>query len=251
MKFFNLSMPDQVFGMDSNLLVVYVQPFLLLVVILMSIGGIVMPRIDEMETMKTQSISFTKKTKDLREKISYLTQVDQSEIKSQADFLRSSLMNGRDSYYLVNIIRKLAEKFGFMVESFLITPGTVSEVGIDSKLPIKVVIIGPKEKYLGLLLAIEKNLPILSIDTFSIRSSGGSTELTLGMSSYYLSEKTVEKSANISLSDLVMKEDEADVLKRLSDFVPIDNVPVAEIELGEIGAQKPFVKYERENPFTP
>lgn len=252
MKFFKMNLPDQIFGVDSGLVTVYIQPFLLVVIILVSISMVVMPRIDEMKAMKRQSGDFTKKTKDLKEKVSYLTQVDQAEIKNQTEFLESSLMNGRDSYYLVNIIRKVVGKFGFTVESFLINPGMITQTEVESKLPIKVVIVGSKDKYLELLLAIERNLPILSIDSFSIQSSGGAVELTLGMSSYYLSEKTAEKSANVSLSDLVMKKEESEVLKRLAEFTPIEDTPVAKIELGEDGRERrPFVKYEREDPFTP
>lgn len=251
MKFFKMNLPEQIFGIDSGLLAIYAQPFLLIIIILVSISMIVMPRVDEMKTMKGQSGDFARKTKDLKEKIAYLTQVDQAEIKSQTEFLESSLMNGKDSYYLVNIIRKIAGKYGFMVESFLINPGMISKTEVESKLPIKVTIVGSKERYLELLLAIENNLPILSIDSFSVQSSGVNMELTLGMSSYYLSEGTAQKSANVSLADLIMKKEEADVLKRLGSFVSIDDTPVAKIELGETEQKKEFVKYDRQDPFTP
>jgi len=251
MKLLKINIPDQMFGVESGLLAVYAQPFLLLIVILISISVIMTPRIDEIKTMKGQTSDFTKKTKDLKDKIAYLNQVDQAEIKNQTLFLESALMNGKDSYYLVNIIRKIADKYGFFVDSFLITPGIVSQTEMESKIPIKAVIVGPKNKYLELLLAIEKNLPILSIDAFSVRTAGVNIELTLGMSSYYLSEKTREKSANVTLADLIMDKAEADVLGKLKDFTPIENAPVAKIEIGDNEPKESFVKYERKDPFIP
>lgn len=251
MKYFKMNLPDKVFGIDSNLLIIYIWPLILVVVVLISINVVVTPRMDEINLMKGESSNFGQKTKDLREKIAYLTQVDQVEMKSQTESLESALMNGKDSYYLVNIIRRISEKYGFIVESFMISPGTVSSNEVEPKLPIKVVIIGPKDRYLELLLGIEKNLPILSIDSFNVRSVGQVMELTLDMSSYYLSEKTVEKSANISLADLVMKQEETDVLKKLSTFTSIEDTPRAKIELGESEEKKTFVKYDRKDPFSP
>ncbi|MFA5828204.1 MAG: hypothetical protein WC841_02500 [Candidatus Shapirobacteria bacterium] len=246
-----MNLPDKVFGIEGNLLVIYIWPVILVIIVLISINVVVTPRIEQMNSMKGESSKFAQKTKDLREKIAYLTQVDQAEMKSQAESLESALMNGKDSYYLVNIIRRISEKHGFVVESFMISPGTVSRNEVEPKLPIKVVIVGPKEGYLGLLLGIERNLPILSIDSFNVRSVGQVMELTLDMSSYYLSEKTVEKSANISLADLVMKQEETDVLKKLSAFTPIEDTPRAKIELGESDEKKTFVKYDRKDPFNP
>ena len=243
-------MPEQVFGIESRILVIYLRPLVLVIMILVSINLIVVPRINEMGTMKGQSRDFVKKTKDLNEKVAYLTRVDQAELMKQTQFLKSSLMNGKDSYYLVNIVRKITQKFGFSVESFSINPGVVTDTEVEPKLPIKVVILGPKEKYVELLLAIEKNLPILSIDSFDIRSSGVNTELTLGLSSYYLSKTAVSKSANVTLADLTMSQEESDVLKKLSDFTPVENAPVAEIEPGETEQKKPFVKYDRGDPFN-
>ena len=250
MKLLRMNMPEQIFGVESGILLIYLRPLVLVIMILASINLIVMPRISEMEMMKKQSRDFAKKTKDLNEKIEYLIRVDQTELMKQTQFLKSSLMNGKDSYYLVNIVRKITQKFGFSVESFSINPGIVTEAGVEPKLPIKVVIVGPKEKYVELLLAIERNLPILSIDSFDIRSSGVNTELTLGMSSYYLSEAAVSKSANVTLADLTMSQEESDVLKKLSSFTPVENAPVAGIEPGETEQKRQFVKYERGDPFN-
>ncbi len=112
-----------------------------------------------------------------------------------------------------------------MVESFSVSPGdvdTTNEDGSVSKtaatgkqatkginnVPLSVVISGPEDKYLELIKSIERALPVMSIDRFSMEiGTGDVATLKMVVSTYSLSQSVfVSKDGGLSELQLSKKD---------------------------------------------
>lgn len=248
----NFKMPDQIFGIDTSLFKNFWLPAVLVIVFFITIKLIVMPKIDEINTVNNQAVEQEKRTSLLKEKIRYLTSLDKNELNKNADNLSSALLKEKNSYFLVNVIKGIADEFGFQIKSFSITPGELKGTDLDSiksnvalKIPVSLVVDGPRKEYLNFVLALEKNLPILVIDKFDLSTIEGIAEIDMVVSSFYVRENLGNMVANLNLSDLTLKKEESNVLNTISAFTKSK-----EIQTEEIGTTKTFVKFNRENPFS-
>lgn len=162
-------------------------------------------------------------------------------------------MPQRNAYLLVGVVRRVITKFGFQVESFLINPGKVasnvekvasSKTKGVSKIPVKIVITGPKTGYLDLIKSIEKTLPLLSINSFKMSSLGSLVKLDLEIAAFYLDDNAAFDINKLTLADLTLKKEETDLVTSLATF------EILEKGEGDIAAPIPeFKKYERKDPF--
>jgi cell division protein FtsL len=253
MKKINFKFPEQVFGIESSLLKLFWIPAVLIAVFLLSLRIVILPKIDEIYSINNQISSQNNKTKIVKDKINYLLSVDKNELNKDADYLNSALLQEKNSYVLVNIVKRIADQYGYRISSFSVTPGELkggenvkTTQDIVSKIPADFVVIGPKEKYLDFILTLEKSLPILQIDKFDLRSGEDLTEMDLTVSVYYIQKQNENSVANLSLADLTLKKDESDVLKTISQFQKVPGLSA--VSQNEI--QNNFVKYTRENPFS-
>ena len=247
-----IEVSDKIFGMDRRIIYLWLEPLALFLMIFMSTFMIIVPKINEGLAKLNENKSVLKKTADVNEKINYLQTIDQEGIKKDAQKLASGLLPEKSSYLLLKVIQNTAQKLNYNIDDFSISMGDVKEETAENikatsfdKILIQVNLIGPGENYLALAKALERSLPIMSINKYEMSSKSGEvTTIKLEVYAYYMKEVTNFKLENISLSDLTLSQAEADLLSTISEYTELD---VKSIE--GVGGSGAFVKYERVDPF--
>jgi hypothetical protein len=248
-SFFNLNLPDKIFGIDSSLLVFFLPPVVLFVVFLVSLNLILIPKINEIGLVSKKIDSVKLSTSKINEQNNYLISIDQKELQQNAEYLDNAVLKDKRSYLLVGIIRQVADKYGYQMSSFSLTPGELKnttggkELENMVKMPVSLILYGPENKSLDFVLALEKTLPILFIDKFDVSTTNGTSKLDLVIYSYYANDNVNVDVNNISLNDLILSSDELTLIKEISSFNKIN-----ENEAG-VGTTQ-FQQYQRENPFS-
>ncbi len=249
-NFFSLNLPDKIFGLEKTLILLFIPLVGLILLFLISLSLVLRPKMVEIGEVNKKTNEIKVNTNKIKEQNRYLASIDQEELKKNADYLDNAVLRDKKSYLLVEIIRNLASRFDYQLESFSLTPGELKEddepIKISSsedviKMPVSLSMIGPKEKSLDLISALEKTLPILFIDKFETKTLGSLSQLNLVVSSYYIKDTTDLETTNIELSDLILSQEESDLIKRISAFT--------KIESNQVGASE-FQQYQRENPFS-
>lgn len=246
-SFFKL--PDKIFGLEKSLLTLFLLPVGLLTFFLISLNLVLIPKANEIGTVKQKISTIKANTDKVNEQIRYLSSVDSEELQKNAEYLDNAVLRNKKSYLLVEIIRQVANKFDYQVESFSLTPGEIKAEETEKtslknmqKLPVNLMLYGPKDKSLEFILALEKTLPILFIDKYDIITSGNYSKLELAVSSYYIGDETNVDTSNITLSDLILSSDELALVEKISSFTKIEEN--TGIQMSE------FQQYQRENPFS-
>lgn len=246
----DLKIPDKIFGLDKSLLLLFLPPIVLILVFFISLNLILIPKTEEIEIVSDEIAKVNESTNNLNEQISYLQSIDQQELQRNSEYLDNAVLKDKKSYLLVQIIREVANKFDFQVESFSLAPGEIKKDEIETsklenmiKMPVSLMLFGPENKSLDLILALEKTLPVLFIDKYEISSSQGVSKLNLMVSSYYMSGEISINTDKIALNDLTLSKDEAELVKKISSFTKIEENK-SSIETSE------FQRYQRENPFS-
>ena len=254
MKLFNkIDVPDKMFGMESSLLAVFIPPIGLLLVLIVVFDVVIFPKIGETKDMADKVTSTQTETQNILDKKNYILSINQSDLNKSSSYVNSALLPEKNSYLLVGVIRKIADKYGFQVDSFQIKLGEVVKkdaptTALDalSRVPVVLRLSGPKPKYLDLVNGLEKSLPILSIDSFALSIKEEIASLDLVVSAYYLGNRTRANMNKVSLADLTLKSDESDLVAKLTrDFTVVQNVNNIMTET------KSYVKYSRSDPFNP
>ncbi len=251
-SFFKL--PDKVFGINISFLKLFVVPFLVLVGFIISFNLVIRPRFASLAEVNKSISNVNEQISLTTQKINYLTTVDQEQIKNDVSFLESAVLQEKNSYFLVGIIRNVADQYDFVINSFSISSIElkdnntlkVADKDVAVKLPLEVSLSGPSEKRVELMTALENTLPILFIDNLNISNAGNFSTLDMTISSYYIAEKSDLVLGNLSLADLIPTEEENGLLKTISSFNKITGEGLS-LSIGETGL---FVKYERDNPFS-
>jgi hypothetical protein len=250
-NFFNLNLPDKIFGLEKALLFLFLPPLGLVILFFISLNLVLIPNITNIKEVNKKIKEVKVSTSKIREQNNYLMSIDQEELKKNADYLDNAVLKDKQSYLLVQVIREVANEFDYKVESFSLTPGelkedeTVKVTALEEtiKMPVTLSVIGPKEKSLDFILALEKTLPVLFIDKFETKILGGLSQLSLTVHSYYISDKTNMETSNVALSDLILSKEEVALINRISSFTKIKNT--------QGGAEtSSFQEYQRENPFS-
>lgn len=246
-SFFKL--PDKIFGVEKSLLALFLPPLGLLVFFFISLKLILIPKVNEIKNVKQKIDVTNSNINETNEKVRYLSSIDQEELQRNAEYLDNAVLRNKKSYLLVEIIRQVANKFDYQVESFSLAPGEVkaeedktASIENMEKLPVTLTLRGPKDKSLDLISALEKTLPILFIDKYDVNTIGDSSDLNLVVYSYYISDETNIDTNNISLTDLTLTSDESALLEKISSFTKIG-------EYTDTGTSE-FQQYQRENPFS-
>jgi Tfp pilus assembly protein PilO len=250
----DLKIPDFIFGIESSLIKIFIFPILLIIAFFMSLNLVIMPKIEEVKEVDKKTQKIKTEIGTVTEKKKYLLSIDKEELKKNASNMESALLKDKQSYYLVGVVSSIASKYGFQVKSFSISPGElksedvvkIADKDVLNKAPVDLSLLGPKEKHIELLLALEKNLPIITINNMDIKSSGNVSELKINISSYYMTNLSSSNISSLTLNDLSLKKDELDLLNRLSEF----EKSKIETEPKNENSEKEFTKYERSNPFT-
>ena len=223
-----IEVSDKIFGIDKRIFSLWLEPFALFLVFFMSIFLVIVPKINEGMARLNENKSVLQKTAQVNEKINYLQTIDQETIK------------------------KNAQKLNYNIDDFSISMGDIKEEAAENikeasfdKIPIEVNLIGPAENYLALAKALERSLPIMSINKYEMSSkTDGITTIKLAVYAYYMKEVTDFKLENISLADLTLSQAESDLLSTISEYSELDVKSI-----GGVGESGTFVKYERVDPF--
>ena len=250
-NFFSLNLPDKIFGLDKAFLLLFLPPLVLVVVFLISINLVILPKINEIGGVNKKISDVKSNTAKVKEQNKYLMSIDQEELKRNADYLDNAVLKDKKSYLLVEIIRSVANNFGYQIQSFSLNPGVLKDeestvkvtAGDTVKMPITLSMLGPKEQSLNLISALERTLPILFIDKFETKMSSSLSQLNLVVSSYYINDKTEMETSNVTLNDLILSKEESALITRISSFTKIENNQTG------VGSSL-FQQYQRENPFS-
>lgn len=247
---FNL--PDRIFGIERDFLRFFWVLVVLFFVFLISLRFVVLPKVGEIISILNQMRNQNAELKAVKEKLGYLVSLDKNELNKNADYLNSALLKQRNSFVLVNIVKVIADNFGYQIKSFSVTPGELksddssknAKKDVVSKLPVNFLVVGPKEKYLDFVSALEKNLPILTVDKFDLTSVQGLSQIDLTVSAYYIQESMETTTGNFTLSDLTLTKQESALLQNIGSFQKNPGIGSG------VGETKNFVRYTRENPFS-
>lgn len=256
MKISKLNLPEEIFGMETSLLVLFTPILGLIILILISVGLVISPKISEYQEMSGQYKTIEAQKKQLLEKERYLQSIDQEELNKNSSFIANAMLPQKNSYMLVEMVEKIVAKYGYQINSFLVAPGEISSgegeqgtrVNGVANIPITITIVGPAGKYLELIKGLETSLPVLSLGSFKMKTSGEIASIDLIASAYYITDNSTFDINKLSLADLTMTATEAEVINKLNQFTVLENV--SDIESG-FNLSKEYVKYERTNPFNP
>lgn len=251
MKKISFNLPEKFFGIERDFLKFFWILAVLFLIFLVSLKFVILPKIGEIISIINQMNTQNAELRAVREKLNYLVAIDKNELNKNADFLNSALLKQRNSFVLVNIVKIIADQFGYQIRSFSVTPGELKgedsvapKLDVVSKLPVNLVVVGPRERYLDFVSSLEKNLPILTVDKFDLTSNEGLSQIDLTVSAYYVQESMNGIIANFSLTDLTLNKEESDVLQNISSFQKNSGINTG---IGQTGV---FTRYTRENPFS-
>ena len=248
-----LDLPDKIFGMESQLLLVYLPLLGVALMFLISVNLVFIPNFDNFKSTTASIKQVEKQKTEVLDKTKYLQSIDQEELKKNSDSINSALLPEKNAYLLVGVVKRIADNFGFQIDSFVVNPGILSgedNKKVDktpstvSKIPIKMILVGPTSKYLELIKGIELSLPILSIDDFKMQSDTQAVKLNLTISAYYIGTNIKVDPEKISLADLALTKEESELLVTLNSFTKWDNQ-----QNNAVLTPKNFVNYDRTDPF--
>jgi len=244
-----INLPDKILGTDSRLVMLWLEPIALGIVILFSMILVIIPKINEIPQKLASIKTIKTKTTDVNQKSKYLQTMNHEDIKNNALKLSMGLLPEKSSYLLVGVIRRLAADVNYEIDDFSLSMVSNKNLSIKKsglnfeKLPVTVTLMGPSENYINLVKAIERSLPIISIDSIDMRTSlGGTAIVKLTVTAYYLPEIGSVNFENLSLTDLTPNEEELKLLSK------IDSYKIMAVEAITTSDTK-YVKYERSDPF--
>lgn len=242
-----INLPDKILGTDTRLIILWLEPISLGLVILLSMGLVIIPKITDIPQKMAMIKSVKAKTDDVNQKSRYLQTMNQEDIKNNALKLDMGLLPERSSYLLVGVVRKAAADAGYSVDDFSVSIPSVklqtktNSSGFD-KLPASVTVVGPTANYISLVKSIERSLPIMLIDNIDMRTAqDGISIVKLNLSAYYLPEMGSPNFANLSLADLTPNQAELDLLSKISEYKTMT--------VEGVNTKTEFTKYERQDPF--
>lgn len=249
-----ITLPDKIFGIDSTLIKLFVQPIGIIIFLIILFNLAVFPKISDTGKIKSEIAKTNKEKQIVVEKINYINSIPQEELSKNALLLSGAMLYEKDAYYLVSVIRKIADKYNFIVQGFSLSPGklasgeeTTKQVSGNKRVPIILNMIGPKSSYLDFLLGLEKSLPILSISKMDMKGRGEVAEMNLEIGAYYIDIESKPEVKQLSLADLQLDKTEIDMLKNLSSYS--NNRMVFTSEQERV-ATRSGVNYGRQNPFS-
>jgi len=254
MKIEKLKLPEKIFGMEVGLLVVLSPLLGVAILVVISINLLLLPKIDDYRTIMVQLQSLDSQKLQLVQKRDYLLSIDQDKLKQNTDFIVNAMLPQNNSYLLVDMVRVIADKYGYQIDSFSIHPGEVSKdykqttVNGVAGIPVVLSTIGPANRYLDLIKGLESSLPILSLNNFDMRSDGNTATMDLTISAYYIKDNSSFDISKLTLADLTLTKDESDLIAKLSQFTVLEKA--GDLQSG-FNTNKGYVKYNRADPFNP
>jgi hypothetical protein len=256
MKIMKIDLPEKIFNLETSLLVLLAPILGLVLLIIVSINLVVMPKIGDYQGMVAKLTELEGQKKITNDKTVYLQSTDQLELKKQTARISSALLPEKNAYLLIGVVRKIADKYGFQIDSFMINPGkfsnnegqeasSTSKTGV-AKIPISLTLMGSSSNYFNLINGLERSLPVLSIDSLELQSTGNVTKIDLKVSAYYLESSEKYDINKLTISDLTLKQEENDTINTLGEYTVMENMGDSDLKI----TGKEFKKYDRQDPFS-
>ncbi len=218
---------NKLFGIDIVYFKTFASSLIALFLFIMTGIAVVIPKMNEIGEMNDKVAAIDKEAKGVADKIKYLSSIDQNVLTNNENVMLQAIPDVKDVYYLMTVVRQVAAAQGYVVDSFNVSPGLVSEDGVKenkagvSKTPLGVVLIGPYDKYLDLLAGFENALPIMSLDQFALKPLGQLAELNLKIGTYSSNrQKTSTKEP--SLSEVQLGDKEKALIEKLASYTRIE-----------------------------
>ena len=248
-----VTLPDKIFGLDSSLAKLLVKPIVIIILLIMLFNWGVYPKIADIGRLKQEINKVNAEKQMVVDKINYINSLPPEDLKKNESLLNSALLYEKDAYFLVGVIRQIADKYSFTVQGFSLSPGKLTkdekesgQAAVNKRVPVILNLIGPKTSYLNFLDGLEKSLPILSIEKMNMRVRNEVAEMDLEISAYYLDEETKPEIKRLTLADLKLDKNEAEMLKTLSNYT--NNRTILSLAQEQI-ATRSGVVYGLSNPF--
>jgi hypothetical protein len=249
------TVPEKIFGISSSLIKLFLPPFGLFLFFLTSFGWLIGPKIESIKSLNQSSESTKLQMKSIDDKRNYLLSVDQAQLGQNAEYLSSAVIKEKNSYLLVGVIKDIAGKYGFSIDSFSLSIGDLKgkssslkvtkKEDIAEKMPLDVELSGSSDKFIDLVKGLENNLPILYIDNLETNQKGNNISIKMSISSYYLPESVDIVSENLTINDLKLTKEESDLLAKIRQFEKgLSLEGVSDFEGGA------FTEYQRADPFS-
>ena len=259
MKISKVNLPEEIFGLETGLIVVFLPVLGLFLLMVISVNLLLIPKVKDYQQMAGQYKTIDSKRKQLVDKRQYLASIDQDELQKNASFIANALLPEKNSYVLVEMIGKIAANYGYQINSFLVNPGEISNNSEDSQpqaakvsgvanIPVTLTVIGPANRYLELINGLESSLPVLSLGSFKMRTTGETSTIDLSVSAYYITDNATFEVDKLTLADLTLTPSETEVITKLSQFSLLEDI--SNIESG-FNTSKEYVRYNRNDPFNP
>jgi hypothetical protein len=245
-------MPEKIFGISSGLIKLFLPPLAMVIFVLTSMGWLILPKIEAAKLLKNSADTIKSQIKLIDEKRSYLLSVDQDQLKQNADYLSNAVLKEKNSYLLLGVMKDICAKYDYTITSFSLSIDDlkgekdslqVANKDIATKMPLSIEVIGPADKFIDFIKAIENNLPILFIDGLENNQQGRNYTLKMTISSYYLADKLDSVSENLTINDLKLTKEESELLAKISQFEKSLSLEGVDTDGGV------FVEYNRTNPF--
>lgn len=246
-------LPEKIFGISSSLIKLLLFPLGVFLFFLTSMGWLILPKIELIKSLKESSDLLKSQIKSTDEKRNYLLSIDQSQLIQNANYLLSAVLPEKNSYLLVEAIRDIISKYDYKINSFSLSIDelkdnekslNIAEKNMATKIPLNVEVVGPTDKFVDLIKGLENSLPIIFIDSLETSKQGNNSVLKMLISSYYVADNSESNSEKLTLNDLKLTKEEADLLAKISQF---DKSLSFEGLNGLEGGT--FVEYDRVNPF--
>jgi len=228
----------------------FLFPAVVIVVGILVFVSLLLPRIKEISVIRGKIKKNDGLAGEIDKKVRLIQSIDREVLDRQSSIAEMALPSKKNIYNLVVVMSNVASAHGFELESLKIGMGEVDSESIETgetetesvsedgdgevtktvrrsvpkkeddleMLPIKVELIGSKDDYLDFLLAMEEAIPLLSISKLDLSSKKEAVSMELTVTVYFSPAKAGLDLDSISLSDLMMTEEELLAAERLETF---------------------------------
>lgn len=251
----NLFKSEKIFGLDPRLLAFFWPVLIELGVLFLSMNLVILPKIEEIKELKQRKISKDAEIQAINDKKSYLSSIDEEELDQKIMIMNRSVLPTKDAYYLVNMVRKIVAEYGYEVVSFSIKPGKIEaktqketdKPATAGRIEVTMMMAGPGDKYVDLLSRLEGGFPIMSIENLEMSGLGGAnTQMAMNLVAFHQSEIPKKDLTKLNIVDLKLSKEETELFDKISGYQVLAEMGFKSLT----GETRPFLEYQREDPFS-
>lgn len=210
--------------------------------------------------LSTEVSQVERRVADLKEKMTSLGKIEIDNFAKYHDDLKSVVVPEADAYYLLSLIKVLGKDFGYRVVQYSFGLGKISDetgatgeggssrMTVSGARPVRLAIKmdGPAENYWDFVEAMEKMLPLISIQDMKV--TGGEAEvatrkLDINIIAYYLSPSS---EANTKKADINKFEVDTGLMEKLAAFRKVNT---REVFSPAAITGESFREYDQSDPF--